>query len=127
MLRAVVGRIYATLAFADPRRIEPTVISSFTSHHTDRDTVARYMDTARRMLPEMRDPFDLPRMEGPVLLVWGDRDRLVFSSGAQRVLDEVPGARLERFARCGHCPQIEAPERFANLLLEFSAQATAAA
>lgn len=127
VLRAVVGRIYATLAFADPRRIEPTVISSFTSHHTDRDTVARYMDTARRMLPELRDPFDLPRMEGPVLLVWGDRDRLVFSSGAQRVLDEVPGARLERFERCGHCPQIEAPERFANLLLEFSAQATAAA
>jgi len=23
------------------------------------------------MLPELRDPFDLPRMEGPVLLVWG--------------------------------------------------------
>ncbi len=125
-LRAVVGRVYATLAFADPRRVDPTVISAFTRHHRDRDTVARYLESARRMLPELRDPFDLPRIAGPVLLVWGDRDRLVFSSGAERVLAAVPGARLELFERCGHCPQIEEAERFAKLLLEFSGEAAAA-
>lgn len=126
VLRAVVGRVYATLAFADPRHVDPSVITAFARHHRDRDTVARYMETARRMLPELRDPFDLSRIAGPVLLVWGDRDRLVFSSGAERVLATVPGARLELFERCGHCPQIEDPERFAKLLLEFSAEGAAA-
>jgi pimeloyl-ACP methyl ester carboxylesterase len=126
VLRALVGRIYRFLAFADPARVEPKVITAFASHHGDRATVARYMDTGRRMIPELRDPFDLPRVSPPVLLVWGDRDRLVFSSGAQRVIDALPGTRLELFEGCGHCPQIEAAGRFAALLEEF-AEAPAAA
>jgi pimeloyl-ACP methyl ester carboxylesterase len=47
----------------------------------------------------------------PVLLVWGDRDRLVFHRGADRVLSEVADARLELLEGIGHCPQVEAPER----------------
>ena len=56
-----------------------------------------------------------------MLLVWGDRDRLVFHSGAERVLSAVPGARLELLRGIGHCPQVEAPERVAELLLDFCA------
>jgi pimeloyl-ACP methyl ester carboxylesterase len=126
VLRAMVGRIYRYLAFADPARVEPKVITAFASHHADRATVARYMDTGRRMISELRDPFDLPRIAPPVLLVWGDRDRLVFSSGAQRVIDALPGTRLELIEGCGHCPQIEAAGRFVALLEEF-AEAPAAA
>ena len=61
-----------------------------------------------------------------MLLVWGDRDRLVFHRGAQRVLDAVPGARLELLEGVGHCPQVEAPERFTELLTEFDGSPYAA-
>ena len=54
-----------------------------------------------------------------MLVVWGKQDRMVMSKGAQRVLDAVPGARLELLDECGHCPQVECPDRLAELLLDF--------
>jgi pimeloyl-ACP methyl ester carboxylesterase len=127
VLRAAVARLYIRLAFAVPRNIEASVISAFTWHHRDRAAVARYLDTARRLIPELRSPFALERIATRVLLVWGDRDRLVFHRGAQRVLDAVPDARLEVLEGIGHCPQIEAAERFSRLLLDFAAGGTVAA
>jgi pimeloyl-ACP methyl ester carboxylesterase len=120
VLRAAVARLYRQLAFAVPGSIDPGVISAFTYHHRRRTRVAQYLDTAHRLMPELREPFELERISVPVLLVWGDRDRLVFSRGAQRVLDAVPGARLELLHGVGHCPQVEAAERFTQLLFEFS-------
>jgi pimeloyl-ACP methyl ester carboxylesterase len=43
------------------------------------------------------------------------------------VLEAVPGARLELLRGVGHCPQIEAADRFAELLLQFSPERAAAA
>ena len=127
VLRSAVARLYRRLAFAAPDAIDPAVISSFTYHHRRRARVAEYLDTAHRLLPELRRPFALERIGVPVLLVWGDRDRLVFSRGAERVLEVVPDARLELLAGVGHCPQVEAAQRFTELLLEFGAQREAAA
>jgi pimeloyl-ACP methyl ester carboxylesterase len=126
VMRAAVARLYMQLAFAHPRSIDPRVVSSFTWHHRHRDKVASYLDIAHRLLPELRDPFELGSISTSVLLVWGDRDRLVFHRGAQRVLDTVPGARLELLEGIGHCPQVEAPERFTELLLEFDGSPYAA-
>ncbi len=122
VLRAAVARLYRQLAFAAPDRIDPVVISAFTWHHRRRARVAHYLDTAHRLLPELRHPFELERISVPVMLIWGDRDRLVFHRGAQRVLDAVPESRLELLEGVGHCPQVEAPKRFTDLLLRFRAQ-----
>ncbi|MGB9182878.1 MAG: alpha/beta fold hydrolase [Solirubrobacteraceae bacterium] len=127
VLRSAVARLYRQLAFASPEAIDPAVISSFTYHHRRRARVAEYLDTAHRLLPELRRPFDLERIAVPVLLIWGDRDRLVFARGANRVLDVVPGARLEVLEGVGHCPQVEAASRFTELLLEFGAKREVAA
>jgi pimeloyl-ACP methyl ester carboxylesterase len=127
VLRQAVARLYRQLAFATPDSIDPGVITSFTFHHRRRARVAHYLDTAHRLIPELRTPFALDQVSLPVLLVWGDRDRLVFSRGARRVLDAVPGSRLEVLPGVGHCPQIEAPDRFAELLLEFSDEVAAGA
>ena len=121
VVRDAVGRAYRTLAFARPADVDPAVIASFTRHVSSRRDVIRILATGRRLLGEIRDPFRLERIRCPVLLVWGDGDRMVFASGAERVLREVPEARLEVIERCGHCPQIEAPERLAELLDEFPA------
>jgi pimeloyl-ACP methyl ester carboxylesterase len=122
VMRGAVARLYRQLAFAHPGSVDPNVISSFTWHLRERSTVASYLDTAHRMLPELRDPFALERITVPVLLIWGDRDRIVFHRGAKRVLDVVPDGRLELMKGVGHCPQVEAPARFTELLLEFGSR-----
>jgi pimeloyl-ACP methyl ester carboxylesterase len=119
ILREAVGRTYRTLAFARPAEVDPSVISSFTRHVRTKRDVVRVLATGRRLLGEIRQPFQLHRVACPLLLVWGDQDRMVFASGADRVLREVPHARLEVIERCGHCPQVEATERVADLLDSF--------
>ena len=127
LIRNAVGRLYRTLAFAVPDAVEEAAVTAFTSHHSDRATVARYLETAHRLIPELREPYQLNRISVPVLIVWGDRDRLVFHRGAEQILAAVRGARLELLAGIGHCPQVEAPDRFTELLLEFCGQADAVA
>jgi pimeloyl-ACP methyl ester carboxylesterase len=127
VLRAAVARLYRQVAFAHPDRIDPHVIRSFTWHHRRRSRVAHYLDSAHRMLPELRNAFELHRITARVLLVWGDRDRLVFPRGAQRLLDAVEGSRLELLRDVGHCPQVEAPARVTELLMEFSEELEVAA
>lgn len=126
LLRAAVARLYRQLALSAPDRVDPAVVANFTFHHRRRARVAQYLDTAHRLMPELRHPYALERIGVPVLLVWGDKDRLVFPRGAQQVLDVVPDARLELLAGVGHCPQVEASERFTELLLAFGAQRAAA-
>jgi pimeloyl-ACP methyl ester carboxylesterase len=127
VVRDAVGRVYRAVAFADPRAVDPGVVAGFTRHVRSQADVSRILATGRRLLPELRDPFQLERVRCPVLLVWGDRDRMVFAAGADRVLRTVPGAGIEVIERCGHCPQIEATERLEKLLVDFAAEATGSA
>jgi pimeloyl-ACP methyl ester carboxylesterase len=120
-VREAVGRVYRVLAFADPGQVQREVVDAFTSHHRTRETVRRYLDTGRRLLPELQSPFELERVTTPVLLVWGERDAMVSSSGAERVIADLPETQVELLPGIGHCPQIEAADRVAELLLSFPA------
>ncbi len=126
LLRAAVGRLYRTIAFSSPGAVDDALVAAFTHHHRRRAAVAGYLDTAHRLIPELRAPFQLHRIECPVLVVWGDRDRLLFHRGAQEIIGSVPGARLELLPGVGHCPQVEAPDRLTRLVLEFCDAAEAA-
>jgi pimeloyl-ACP methyl ester carboxylesterase len=126
-LQRVVLEIYKRLAFHHPEAIEPLIGKAFTSHFRDRHTTARILGAGRQMLPELRDPFDLERIHCPVQLVWGDHDVMVYKQGAERVLGTVPGSQLTVIEDCGHCPQIEAADRLAELVLDFPAALAQAA
>ena len=120
-VRAVVGEAYRQLAFARPRAATGRVVASFTSHFRDRHAVARYLDVGRRVLPELDEPFRLAEVRVPVLLIWGERDRMVSHRGAQRVVDALPRTTYELLEGVGHCPQVEAPDRVVALLADFLA------
>jgi pimeloyl-ACP methyl ester carboxylesterase len=120
-VREAVGRVYRVLAFADPGAVQREVVDLFTGHHRDRATVRRYLDTGRRLIAELQDPFELERVTVPVLLVWGERDLMVSASGAERVTAALPDTQLELLPDVGHCPQVEVPDRVAELLLSFPA------
>lgn len=55
----------------------------------------------------------------PTLLIWGEQDQEIPLSDGQRLLEEIEGARLIVFRRCGHLPQEEYPEEFARLVADF--------
>ena len=118
-LKRAVGSTYRVLAFASPRKADEAVVNAFTQHFGSQRDVVRLLGTGRSLLPELKAPFNFRAIECPVLLVWGERDRMVASSGAERVLASLPDTTVELLPRCGHCPQIEEPDRLAELLAEF--------
>jgi len=118
-VRPVVGRVYRTLAFADPGAVDPGVVDAFAGHLAGFAQSMGVLDTGRRLLPELDDPFELERIDCPLLLVWGERDRMVFTTGAERVLRTVDYSDIEVIPGCGHCPQVEVPDVLAALLLDF--------
>ena len=120
LLRAAVGEVYRQLAFARPAAASRAVVRAFTDHHRSKAAVVRILDNGRRMLPELEDPFHLERVGCPVLLVWGDRDRMVTHRGARRVTEALPDTAYQLLEGVGHCPQIEAPDHVARLLLDFA-------
>jgi pimeloyl-ACP methyl ester carboxylesterase len=61
----------------------------------------------------------LPRLQQPLLLVWGAADQLVPVDVATQCLALQPQLRLERLEHCGHCPHDEAAERFNPLVLNW--------
>jgi pimeloyl-ACP methyl ester carboxylesterase len=129
VLAMAVGEAFRRLAFAQPRAADRRVLTTFAGHHPDRAAVARLLDTGRRLLPEISAPecFAFDRVQCPVLLVWGTKDRMVSHSGARRISEALPGTEVQLLEGVGHCPQLEAPERVAELLLGFAAAALAGA
>ena len=121
-IRGLVGETYRRLAAHRSRALPAAQVAAFTSHVSTKRDVVRILGTGRRLRGELRNPFALERIRCPVLVIWGERDRMVFPAGAQRILEEVPGSRLELIPDCGHCPQVECPDRVAALLHEFTAR-----
>jgi pimeloyl-ACP methyl ester carboxylesterase len=118
-VRRAVGTTYKVLAFASPRKADAAVVGAFTSHFGSIKDVVRLLGTGRSLLPEIKEPFHLDQITCPVLVVWGERDRMVFSKGAERIVESLPDTRVELLPKCGHCPQIEEPDRLAELLAGF--------
>lgn len=119
VVKPIVGRVYRTLAFSEPAIAEANAVATFTSHLSSLERSMGVLDIGRRLIPELTDPFDLEAIDCPLLLVWGDRDRMVYMTGAERVLRTVDYADIEVLAGCGHCPQLERPDELAELVLEF--------
>lgn len=123
VVRTVVGEVYRQLAFARPRAAAAEVVAGFTAHHASRKAVSGYLDNGRRLLPEIGEGrcFELEKVRVPVLLIWGDRDRMVSHTGSRTILDALPDTEYRLYENVGHCPQVEAPDRLVDDLEAFAA------
>ena len=61
----------------------------------------------------------------PSMLVWGEKDRMIPSSHVHAARRELPATRVEMFARSGHFPHLDEPDRFARVLDDFMRSAGA--
>jgi pimeloyl-ACP methyl ester carboxylesterase len=125
--REIVGRLYGMLAVRHAGELDPRVVAGFTSHYGNRATIRRYLGTGRRLRPELVDCFELEKITGPVMGIWGQHDRLVPVSNAERLEAGVPHAKTVILEHCGHCPQVEVPERMVRLVCDFAVESAALA
>jgi 3-oxoadipate enol-lactonase len=74
-----------------------------------RGSLARFAATAATM-DEFTLDGRLKEVRVPVVLLWGESDRLMPLDYARRMLAEMPQATITTLPRCGHVPQVECPE-----------------
>jgi pimeloyl-ACP methyl ester carboxylesterase len=55
----------------------------------------------------------------PTLIIWGDNDKIIPVAHAHTAHAALPGSRLEIFEGAGHFPQVEAPEQFVDVVVDF--------
>lgn len=71
-------------------------------------------------------PEELEALEMPVLLVWGQEERLLPESNLAYFRQHLPiGTRIERPDGFGHSPHVDAPDALADLIVDFAHQITA--
>jgi pimeloyl-ACP methyl ester carboxylesterase len=61
----------------------------------------------------------LPQLNMPTLVIWGEQDRILPAHQAQASVDRLPQGQLALLPNCGHVPQIEQPEQVQTLLEQF--------
>jgi pimeloyl-ACP methyl ester carboxylesterase len=107
---------YDRLALQDASESQRAVVDALAKDAETRALIA----SGRGLLPELSAaPFDLVGIRCPVLLVWGDHDRMLPRSNARIVLGSLPTTQVELIEGCGPRPQLEAPDRLLELLLPF--------
>ena len=93
-----------------------------TPQETDRAEAA--LETLVRLcwkpyMHELRLPSLLPRITRPTLIVWGREDAIVPLECGELYQQHITGSRLAVLDACGHCPQIEKPQAFAEVVRAF--------
>jgi pimeloyl-ACP methyl ester carboxylesterase len=88
------------------------------------ETAERNREMAVRLCwkPYMHDPrlpSLLARVKIPTRIVWGRQDALVPLNCGELYHRAIPGSELVIIDNCGHVPQIEQPETFTKLALDF--------
>lgn len=63
---------------------------------------------------------EFAKVHKPALVIWGSRDRTHRRSDPRSALNSLPGGTLVEFEDAGHFPELERPDRFAELALPFT-------
>jgi pimeloyl-ACP methyl ester carboxylesterase len=102
-------RMNLVQSYGDPDALSPETVDRY--YALLRAPGARRALIDRMEQTVLRDPRpELARIEAPVLLLWGEEDRLIPISNAQDYLEHLPDARLAALPGVGHLPQEEAPQ-----------------
>ena len=66
------------------------------------------------------------KVQKPVLLMWGREDVVTPVTYGERLVRDLPNARLSVYPRCGHFPMLEAKEESTRELIAFLDEVDAA-
>ena len=99
----------------DPATVTPEQIEARTANAR---TLAVYDQGLGSADPKLRRR--LSRVRIPVLVAWGESDRVVDAEYGRAYAEAFPNARFELISEAGHLPQIEQTERLLTLVRKFA-------
>ena len=123
-------------AIVDPTALAPAERSAFVFHNPQRYSLAPSTPDAAAIMAEnqktlrlysgahfMYEPTLKPRLAGmpvPVLVAWGESDRIVDVDYGRYYAGNIPGANFERIVEAGHFPHIERLDEVVRLVDNFT-------
>ncbi len=79
-----------------------------------------YMKVGEDFLTRSTDIYPLlPGLDVPVLVVWGDKDRILHVSTTEVLKKSLPDSEVIIMKDCGHMPMMERPEESAGYYVDF--------
>jgi pimeloyl-ACP methyl ester carboxylesterase len=123
----------------DVSTLSPTELADLSFHNpaafpTNPSTITPEQIAARKANTETLYIYDSQRLGGdpklqrrlkhvkiPVLVAWGESDRVADQEYGRAYAQAFPNARFELIPEAGHLPQIEQPERLLTLIRQFAA------
>lgn len=118
--------IFVDQSVVTPERIAHAVeIGNVPGNGSFMYRMVRHLGTWRGVRPGWRARLlsAVSRFEGPVLVIWGDRDQVLPVAHLDSALKAFPNAQSHLFRGVGHMPQIEVADEAAGVIREFLAQA----
>jgi pimeloyl-ACP methyl ester carboxylesterase len=115
------------LCCVDPTRVPQELVAASVALAEERVAVsgadAAFLSAARSLLwvSARRGRYwaTMRKVRAPVLLLHGEKDRLVSVHSAREAAARNPGWRFEVLADVGHVPQLEVPDAVADLILDW--------
>lgn len=111
----------AQLSYHDPAafRIDPAAMTEAQRAGMAANRAALQVYGGARMAdPSLRGR--LAAIVCPVLVVWGEADRIVDPGYGRAYAAAIPGARFELLAETGHLPQLESPDLLLRAVWDFA-------
>lgn len=75
-------------------------------------------ETFKKIVAEDLTPF-LPQIQIPCLIIWGKNDKITPLEDANLLKERIKNSRLEILENVGHTPYLEAPEKLAEIIINF--------
>ncbi len=119
--------IFADRSLASRQRIEHAVaIGRQPDSGVVMREIARELATGRGVKDDWRAELITAAAQHarPTMILWGDRDRVLPARHLETAQRLMPNATTHLLTGIGHMPQIECPDEFADLMLDFLAGAT---
>lgn len=120
--RPRIVRPWAAIAYANPAAVTDELIEILVGPARDRGSAQAFAAILKAMTSPQFGPSVksvLPALQIPMLLLWGQQDRMIPRSLARQFLEYNPSLKLLEIDNAGHCPQDECPERVNQEILDW--------
>lgn len=109
------------MAYHDPSAVTASQVEAYAEPIRTPDGRYALARMANQIVPPDMDSVvaEYPKIQIPTLLIWGREDRIVPLSVGERLVRDLPDARLEILDECGHIPHEELPMESLVLLRSF--------
>lgn len=119
--RPSVVRRWASIAYANPAAVTDELVDILLGPAQDRGSAQAFYATLKAI--SSADGVSvkklLPAVNVPMLLIWGEKDRMVPPKLAQKFITYNPNVQLLQLKNAGHCPHDECPEEVNAAILNW--------